>query len=81
MSHSDFSGVPLIEGDLVAYLPPNYRHMIRGIVVGFTPKMIRIQRILPTADLERYVANGWALPLDLRDSGYVVRLGVDYEPT
>lgn len=81
MSHSDFSGIPLVEGDLVAYLPPNYRHMIRGIVVGFTPKMIRIQRILPRADLDRYMANGYPLPLDLRDSGYVVRLGADHEPT
>ena len=81
MSHSDFCGRALVEGDLVAYLPPNYRHMIRGIVVGFTPKMIRIQRILPAPDLQRYAANGWALPVDLRDSGYVVLLGADHELT
>ena len=39
----DFNGNELVEGDFVAFLEPNFRHMIRGRVVGFTPKSIRIE--------------------------------------
>jgi len=39
----DFNGNELVEGDFVAFLEPNFRHMIQGRVVGFTPKTIRIE--------------------------------------
>ena len=39
----DFNGNELVVGDYVAFLEPNYRHMIQGRVAGFTPKTIRIE--------------------------------------
>ncbi len=39
----DFNGNTLALGDFVAFLEPNYRHMVQGRVVGFTPKQIRIE--------------------------------------
>ena len=72
---TDFDNNPLAVGDLVAYLPPHYRHMIKGIVVAFTPKMVRIQRILGEKEAERYRQFGWAAPTDVRESGYIVKIG------
>jgi len=72
MSHCDFDNNPLQLGDSVAYLPPNYRHMIKGRVIGFTPKMIRIERILSPERKEEYDRRNYPIPTDLRDSGYVV---------
>lgn len=40
----DFLNNALKEGDTVAYLPPNYRELKRGVVVGFTPKGVVIKR-------------------------------------
>ena len=40
----DFLNNALKEGDTVAYLPPNYRELKRGVVVGFTPKGLVIKR-------------------------------------
>jgi hypothetical protein len=39
----DFNNNPLALGDYVAFLEPNYRHMVQGRIVGFTPKQIRIE--------------------------------------
>lgn len=73
----DFNDVELKEGDLVAYLPPNYRHLIRGRVIGFTPKMIVIERE-PTAQIINYYAVA-GVPIrhtiDRREPGYVTKLG------
>lgn len=70
----DFDKQPLEVGDLVAFLPPNYRHMIKGRVIGFTPKMIRIEHILEQKQLELYRERNYPIPTSLRESGYVVKL-------
>jgi hypothetical protein len=70
----DFDKQPLAVGDLVAFLPPNYRHMIKGRVIGFTPKMIRIEHVLSPKDYELYRERNYAIPTSLRDHGYVVKL-------
>jgi hypothetical protein len=70
----DFDKQPLAVGDLVAFLPPNYRHMIKGRVIGFTPKMIRIEHVLEPKQLELYRERNYPIPTSLRDHGYVVKL-------
>lgn len=40
---NDFNGNPLAIGDTVAVLPPHYRCMVKGTIVGFTPKQIVIE--------------------------------------
>ena len=70
----DFDKQPLEVGDLVAFLPPNYRHMIKGRVIGFTPKMIRIEHILEQKQLELYRERNYPIPTSLRESGYVVKM-------
>lgn len=70
----DFDKQPLEVGDLVAFLPPNYRHMIKGRVIGFTPKMIRIEHILEEKQVELYRERNYPIPTSLRESGYVVKL-------
>mgnify|MGYP000060629689 CR=1 FL=1 len=39
----DFNNNVLAIGDTVAFLEPNYRHMVAGKVIGFTAKMIRVE--------------------------------------
>ena len=39
---NDFFGQPLAVGDEVAFMCPQYRYMIRGKIVKFTPQMIFI---------------------------------------
>lgn len=70
----DFDKQPLAVGDLVAFLPPSYRHMIKGRVIGFTPKMIRIEHVLSQKDYELYRERNYPIPTSLRDHGYVVKL-------
>jgi len=70
----DFDKQPLAVGDLVAFLPPSYRHMIKGRVIGFTPKMIRIEHVLEPKQLELYRERNYAIPTSLRESGYIVKL-------
>ena len=70
----DFADNPLQLGDVVAYLPANYRHMIKGVVVSFTPKMVRIARILSVEDAAKYAERKWPFPTELRDYGYLVKL-------
>jgi hypothetical protein len=65
----DFLGKELNEGDYVAVLPPNYRHMVKGKVIGFTKKQIVIE-YLPH--------NGsWADKLEItrREPHYVSKIG------
>lgn len=39
----DFLGVDLKEGDFVAAIRPNYRKLVLGQIVAFTPKKIRVE--------------------------------------
>ena len=43
MSLGDFLGQPLSVGDIVVFPAPQYRHLVKGIVIGFTPKKVRIE--------------------------------------
>ena len=67
----DFNGNSLALGDFVAFLEPNYRHMVQGRVVGFTPKQIRIE-------FKPYYYNRINRDVDtqtcLRESGYVAKI-------
>ncbi len=38
----DIFGYELRIGDRVAFNPPNYKGLITGTVVAFTPKMVRV---------------------------------------
>ncbi len=49
----DFNGNALKEGDIVAYLPPNYRELARGMIIGFTPKGVVIQKD-PTEKIKQF---------------------------
>lgn len=73
----DFNGVELREGDTVAYLPPNYRHLIKGMVVGFTPKMIAIQREPDARTIKFYQDRNAPIQhtIDRREPGYVTKIG------
>jgi len=69
----DFNGNELHVGDFVAFLEPNYRHMVQGRVIGFTPKQIRIE----------YPQNGWHngvkgpyMEQCLRERSYVAKIEV-----
>jgi hypothetical protein len=70
----DFDNNPLQVGDLVAFLPSNYRHMVKGRVVGFTPKMVRIEKILDEKTAAWYTERNRPFPTELRDHGYLVKL-------
>lgn len=76
----DFNGNALKEGDSVAYLPPNYRHLVKGMVVGFTPKGVVIERYKSPEDIQEYENRyGKYHPtIDRRETGYVARIE-DYE--
>jgi len=39
----DIFGIELSIGDVVAFNPPRYKGLIKGKVVAFTPKMVRIE--------------------------------------
>lgn len=39
----DIAGELIEVGDRVAFNPPRYKGLIRGKVVAFTPKMVRIE--------------------------------------
>ena len=43
-NRKDHIGIPLKEGDLVAFAESAYADVRIGIVVGFTPKKIRLKR-------------------------------------
>lgn len=77
----DFNGSALIIGDSVAYLPPNYRHLVKGTVVGFTPKGVVIERYNSPEEIQKYENhyNRKYIPtIDRRETGYVARIQ-DYE--
>ena len=38
----DIFGNDLVIGDTVAFNPPTYKGLVRGKIVGFTPKNVRI---------------------------------------
>ena len=38
----DFFGQELAVGDYVAFEEPKYRNLILGVIVGFTPKQVRL---------------------------------------
>lgn len=38
----DFFNQPLEVGDIVAFIPNGYRDLVRGRIVAFTPKQVRI---------------------------------------
>lgn len=38
----DFFGSTLMMGDTVAFYAPGYRMFTTGIIVGFTPKQVRV---------------------------------------
>lgn len=74
----DFNDTDLALGDTVAYLPPNYRHLIRGTVVGFTPKGVVIERYKSPAEIRDYNLR-YNTPyhpiIDRRERGYVAKIG------
>lgn len=39
----DLYGQPLEIGDPVAFNPPKYKGLMKGTVIGFTPKMVTVQ--------------------------------------
>jgi hypothetical protein len=39
---NDFFGNMLEIGDVVAITPHDYKHLVQGTVVGFTPKMVKV---------------------------------------
>lgn len=39
----DFVGVTLKEGDIVAAIRPNYRELVQGQIISFTPKKVRVK--------------------------------------
>lgn len=65
----DFNGNELAIGDTVAVLPPNYRCMIKGKVVGFTPKQIVVE-------YNPHFGGVWADRVEItrRDPGYVAKI-------
>lgn len=64
----DFNGNELAIGDTVAVLPPNYRCMIKGKVVGFTPKQIVVE-------YEPYFGSRVdRVEITRRDPGYVAKI-------
>ncbi len=64
----DFNSNTLALGDFVAFLEPNYRHMVQGRVVGFTPKSIRIEWTVKT------YKGTWVTENCLRDPSYVAKI-------
>ena len=65
----DFNGNELAIGDTVAVLPPNYRCMVKGKVIGFTPKQIVVE-------YKPYFGPvlGDRVMTTRRDSGYVAKI-------
>ena len=65
----DFDGNELQIGDKVAVLPPHYRCMVKGTVIGFTPKQIVIE-------YKPHFGSVWADRLETtrRESGYVCKM-------
>ena len=41
----DLIGRTITEGDAVAFNPPSYKGLTLGIVVGFTPKMVKVASV------------------------------------
>jgi hypothetical protein len=39
----DIFGTKINIGDTVAFTPPHYKDLVCGKVIGFTPKMVKIQ--------------------------------------
>jgi hypothetical protein len=66
----DFLGKELNEGDYVAVLPPHYRHMVKGKVVGFTKKQIVIEYFPLNSYHHRDVA-----AITRREPHYVSKIG------
>lgn len=48
---TDFFGQPLAIGDEVAFMCPNYRWMIMGKVIKFTPKTILLEYVETTGSV------------------------------
>lgn len=67
---TDFDGNQLFIGDSVACLPPHYRCMVKGTVIGFTKKQIVIE-------YKPHFGSVWADRLEItrREPGYVVKIG------
>jgi hypothetical protein len=40
---NDFFGQPLVVGDEVAFMDPDYRNMITGKIISFAPKSMLIE--------------------------------------
>lgn len=76
----DFLGNALKEGDIVAYLPPNYRELKRGMIIGFTPKGVVIQRDPDQRTIQFYAERHQPIQhtLDRRPFSLVARIE-DYE--
>ena len=72
----DFIGNALKEGDMVAYLPPNYRELARGMIVGFTPKGVVIQRDASPQQIKFYSERNQPIQhtIDRRPFGLVARI-------
>jgi hypothetical protein len=78
----DFNDTDLAVGDTVAYLPPNYRHLIRGTVVGFTPKGVVIERYQTEEYIRSYnlrYNTPYHPTIDRRERGYVAKIEVKDE--
>ena len=78
----DFNGNALKEGDSVAYLPPNYRHLVKGMVVGFTPKGVVIERYQTEEYIRSYnlrYNTPYHPTIDRRERGYVAKIEVKDE--
>jgi len=43
ISHKDFFGTELKIGDTVAIMRPQYRDLVKGEVIAFTPQKVRVK--------------------------------------
>lgn len=67
----DFNNNVLAIGDTVAFLEPNYRHMVAGKVIGFTAKMIRVEY----SDIAYYARTRQVATITcLREPRYVAKI-------
>jgi len=39
----DFFGYPLLLGDTVAFNRPGYKYLVKGTIIAFTPKRVRVK--------------------------------------
>jgi hypothetical protein len=67
----DFNGAELNVGDTVAFVDPNYRNLVKGVVHSFTEKNVRIET---KVDTWRDGVRGMFPKIHLRGPEYVAKI-------